>query len=460
MILGKEFMKSLVARFYSSSTAVRTVIWLADIIFLLSLLFVWWLWWEIKPTLSIFGHPLALRWNDNRLLIPLAALVIHGVAAYVAEGLDRARLMGVFRFPITVKLVMLYVALMGTVMIADNLLKKTKVEFQVAPMVLVSKNQGVEHFHKSMLADPDLVWKFEPGSSVFGGKINSLGFRDREVSREKGPGVRRVICMGDSVTAQGQPCYAQYLNQMLTNTPPDGGKWEALSMGVYGYSSMQGLRSFELLGKDLKPDVVIVSFGRNDHVWEVPDRTRLGARLSPTFRRVYMLLSHRTVGRLFLHAMDVKHQWTATKPKAPQADPRELRLPPEDFRLTMRQFVKEIRDCGATPILVAAARRRIPEDYVTKGCARTRDEFERQHDEYAQIVRDVARETGTTLVDLQKLMAGPECDGWFASDHIHLDFYDSEGDLEPWSKEQPGLRFVARSMYNAITNLNLSSTSR
>jgi lysophospholipase L1-like esterase len=288
---------------------------------------------------------------------------------------------------------------------------------------------------------------------VFGGKINSLGFRDREVNREKEKGVRRVICMGDSVTAQGQPCYAQYLHQMLTNAPPDGGKWEAISMGVYGYSSMQGLRSFDLLGKSLKPDVVIVSFGRNDHVWEIPDRTRLGARLSPTFRTIYMFLSNRTIGRMFLHVFDVRHQWTATKPKGPQADSRELRLPPEDFRITMRQFVKEIRSCGATPILVTAARRRIPENYVTKGCARTRDEFERQHDEYAQIVRDVAQETDTTLVDLQKLMAGPECDSWFASDAIHLDFYDSEGRIEPWSREQPGLRFVARSMYDAISTL-------
>lgn len=452
-------MKSLIKRFYSSGTAVRAVIWTADILFLASLLIVFWLWWEVKTTITLFGHTLPVRWNDNRLLIPLAALALHGVAAYGAEGLDRARRLGIFRFPITARLVMLYVAIMGTIMIADNLLKHTKVEFQVAPLVLVSKNQGVEHFHKSMLADPDLVWKFEPGSSVFGGKINSLGFRDREVSREKAPGVRRVICMGDSVTAQGQPCYAQYLNQMLTNAPPDGGKWEALSMGVYGYSSMQGLRSFELLGKSLKPDVVIVSFGRNDHVWEVPDRTRLGARLSPGFRSIYTLLSNRTVGRLFLHVMDVRHQWTATKPKVAKADTRELRLPPEDFRLTMRQFVKEIREAGATPILVAAARRRIPEDYVTKGCARTRDEFERQHDEYAQIVRDVAKETDTTLVDLQKLMAGPECDGWFASDAIHLDFYESEGGIEPWSREQPGLRFVARTMYNTISNLPPAQSS-
>lgn len=446
-------MKSVISRFFSSAITARALIWIADIFFLASLLLIWWLWWEVKTTVTVFGHTFALRWNDNRLLIPVAALAVHGIVAYGAEGMDRARRLGIFRFSITAKLVMLYVACMGTIMIADNLLKKTKVEFQVAPMVLVSKSQGVEHFHKSMLADPDLVWKFEPGSSVYGGKINSLGFRDREVNREKGPGVRRVICMGDSVTAQGQPCFAQYLNQMLTNAPPDGGKWEALSMGVYGYSSMQGLRSFDLLGKSLKPDVVIVSFGRNDHVWEVPDRTRLGARLSPSFRRIYMLLSHRVVGRLFLHVMDTRHQWTATKPKAPQADSRELRLPPEDFRLTMRQFVKEIRDCGAKPILVAAARRRIPEDYVSKGCARTRDEFERQHDEYAQIVRDVAKETGATLVDLQKMMAGRECDGWFASDAIHLDFYDSEGNIEPWSKEQPGLRFVARTMYNAISNL-------
>jgi len=446
-------IKSLVNRFYSSIPATSGVIMMADILFLISLLLMGACWWLVKTTVTLGGHTFLVKWNDNRMLIPLGLILLHGIVASGAESLDRKRRLGLFRYPLVAKLVFLYVACMGTVMIANGILKRTKIDIAVAPLVLVSKEKGVERFHRDMLADPDLVWRFVPGSSVYGGKINSIGFRDREVNPVKAPGVRRVICMGDSVTAQGQPCYAQYLNDMLTNSPPDGGKWEALSMGVYGYSAMQGLRLFELQGKSLKPDVVTVSFGRNDHVWEVPDRTRLGARVSPFFRRVYSVLSRRTIGRMILHVVDTRHQWTATKPKNPKADPRELRLPPEDFRLTLRQFVKEIREAGAQPVLVAAARRRIPEDYVTKGCARTRDEFEQQHDQYAQIVRDVAKETGTALLDLQKLMAGSEFDGWFASDAIHLDFYDSEGGMVPGSKEQPGLRFVARSMYSVINEM-------
>ena len=115
-----------------------------------------------------------------------------------------------FSHRIIPRLVLLYVAIMTPLKVADHFLKRTKLDIQLAPMVLVSRDEGVEHFHRDMLKDPDLVWRFEPGSTVYGGKINSLGFRDREVNPKKAEGVRRVICLGDSMTAQGQPGYARY----------------------------------------------------------------------------------------------------------------------------------------------------------------------------------------------------------------------------------------------------------
>ena len=62
-------------------------------------------------------------------------------------------------------------------------------------------------------------------------------------------------------------------------------------MGVYGYSSLQGLRVLELQAKDLKPDIVTVSFGRNDHVYESPDRVRMGTGLPSFLKGLYTLLS-------------------------------------------------------------------------------------------------------------------------------------------------------------------------
>ena len=446
-------MSSLIKRFYGSRAAVYGVILTADVLLVISLLVLGYCWWETKTTLTVWGHVFPIQWRDNRLLFPVGFLLLHGLATYGAESLDRARRLGLFRFPIVLRLILMYVSVMTTVILAEAVLRHTSMEIRLAPIVLASRQQGVERYHREMLADPDLAWKFEPGSSVYGGRINSLGFRDREVDPVKADGTHRVICFGDSVTAQGQPCYAQYLNDLLTNAPPGGGKWEAFSMGVYGYSSIQGLRLFELRGKQLKPDIVTVSFGRNDHTLDKADRVRLGVRLSPFTKGVVGFFSQRTIGRLLLHAADRRHVWTAPKDKASKEGEREIRVPPEDFRNTIREFVKEIRAIGATPILVTAARRAIPYSYVEGQVARSQEEFERGHDEYAQIIRDVAKETGSPLVDLRKTMADPKFDGCFARDAIHLDFYDSEGSMVPGSKEQPGLRFVARSLYEAIQGL-------
>lgn len=52
--------------------------------------------------------------------------------------------------------------------------------------------------------------------------------------------------MGDSCTAQGRPPYSDILHELLQRAPPTPETWEALNTGVYGYSSMQGLRQYQL----------------------------------------------------------------------------------------------------------------------------------------------------------------------------------------------------------------------
>jgi hypothetical protein len=59
------------------------------------------------------------------------------------------------------------------------------------------QNEFFEH-------DPKLLWKFKAGSSVHGQPINQLGFPEREIAAAKPEGTRRVICMGDSCSAEGR----------------------------------------------------------------------------------------------------------------------------------------------------------------------------------------------------------------------------------------------------------------
>ena len=429
----------------------------ADLLFLASLLVLGFCWWEVKTTVTLLGHEFAIRWRDPLFLPPVIFLSIHGVVAMSVASLDRAGRLGLFRSKWVGRLVMLYVSIMAPLMIADALLKRTKIDIRVAPIVLDNRPER-EFFGrtKEMLCDPDLVWKFIPDSNVYGRHVNRLGFREREVDPVKAAGVRRVICMGDSVTAQGQPGYSTYLHEMLTNAPPGGGRWEAFNMGVYGYSAMQGLRLFQLQVKELKPDFVTVSYGRNDHTTlENSDSERMAANLSPWAKRVYVVLSRRTLGRVILHMVDRGHLWTATRPKGAKNGERVLRVPPEDYRNVLRQFVREIRAIGAVPILLTPPRKsEIPQSYVDNNQAHSTEEYARMHDEYAEIVREVCRETGAPLLDMQRIITGPEWDGHFARDAIHLDAYDREGQMTLYQEEQPGLRRFAKALYDRIAELN------
>lgn len=439
------------------ASVLKKTIVAADILFLLSLLFLGFCWWEVKTTLTLLGHAFTLKWRDILFLLPVTFMLIHGLVASVSESLDRNGRLGLFRSKWVGRLVLLYISIMAPVMIADALLKRTKIDIHVAPIVLDAR-QEKEYYGrtKEMLRDPDLVWTFIPNSTVYGRHVNSLGYREREVNPVKAPGTRRVICLGDSVTAQGQPGYSQYLHEMLTNAPPDGGRWEAFNMGVYGYSALQGLRLFQLRVKDLKPDIVTVSFGRNDHTaHEHADRERMAANLSPLGKYVFSVLTRRTLGRVILYMFDRGHRWTAPHTKDKSRDERVIRVPPGDYRLALREFVAEIRSIGATPILLTPPRKsEVPVDYVKNKLAHSTAEYIQMHDQYAEIVREVSRETGAPLLDMQRIICGPEWDPHFARDAIHLDDYYEEHGLTLYSREQPGLRRFAKALYDKITELN------
>ena len=406
----------------------------------------------VAMTFTWRGGTIHVAWHDRLLLWPIVLLILRAIAASVGRAGDPSFPLGLFRFKATQRAVMILVGVMLPLVVVDKALRVMHIEVRVAPIVLKSRSNGVERYHHDLLRDPELLWKFEPGSTVFGRKINQLGFREREVNARKDNGARRVICLGDSVTAQGMPGYTQYLHEMLTNAPPDGARWEAFGMGVYGYASQQGLRLFELMGAGLQPDIVTVSFGRNDHnLAKEADRSRMAIRVSPVKEALYRVLGRRPVSRLFLCALERQHGWIG-RPNATL-----VRVSPEEFRENMNLFVREIRKVGAIPVLVTAPRRTIPHSYVANGYARTEEEFQKQHDDYAQIVRDVAHETGAPLLDLQKLMAGKDCDGYFAADAVHFDFYEKEGQMKCGEADQPGLRRVAREMYGLIGSLCATS---
>ncbi len=263
--------------------------------------------------------------------------------------------------------------------------------------------------------DPELLWRFTPNAQWGSVRINEHGFRTRSFTTVKEPGTRRLIALGDSCTAQGEPPYSDRLHDLLQQQSPTKERWEAFNMGVFGYSIEQGYRQFLNQGRHLQPDVVTLYFGWNDHwLYAKPDRLRLATRLSPGQARLARFIQNR---RLFgMLTRRIKAQ-----APAPEAKGRGFRVPPEHYAETLSNLVLSIRSVGAQPLIITAARRELTPTLVKTGHAEDPDVAEQAHDRYVEITRQVAESLQVPVLDLARDFSGPESDAYFSKDGIHFE---------------------------------------
>ncbi len=129
--------------------------------------------------------------------------------------------------------------------------------------------------HDQMYApDPDLGVVLRAGSDFdFEGvavripsthvTISSQGLRDTEIAVPKPPGVRRLLCVGDSTTfgwgVEADECFCSLLDDLL------GPGWETANLGIPGYNTAQEVRRLETAGLALEPDLVVLLVQDNDY---------------------------------------------------------------------------------------------------------------------------------------------------------------------------------------------------
>ena len=134
------------------------------------------------------------------------------------------------------------------------------------PPLRFFNQQGCEEhrLNAMMIPDPVLFWRLRPGwTSGTGDRISASGFRS-EFEKTKAPGVRRVVCIGDSSTyglfVPAASAWPSILGRSLAAAPGTG-TWEVLNLGVPGYTSWQARRLLETDVERLAPDVVIAEVG-------------------------------------------------------------------------------------------------------------------------------------------------------------------------------------------------------
>lgn len=455
----------------SKSPAPRTPSWMPAVLSVLDLallaalliLPLVWLCDQIKLDLQVAR--ISIRWNWKPVLMPVLLFAARSLAVlwFRRRGLAPA---GLFERLWFKRLLLALVSTYICVSMAQGLLILTDFKAEIPPAIVIVDNSGDGSLARNeTLPDPELIYRLKPGSVFAGRRVNAIGFLGREVNPIKQPATIRVICMGDSVTAQGRPCYAQYLHERLTNQPTTTERWEAFNMGIHAYSSLQGLALFKKQGRSMNPDIVSLYYGWNDH-WlaDKTDRQQMGLSMTPGAARLFNVLRKKRVFMFLVWSLNPVLHMARIGESPNNLDyrnmqdafhGRKLRVSHEEYRATLTAFVAAIRQAGAVPLLITAPRSSIAPANVHKRHIRSVEEGNRLHDQYVEITREVARQTRAPLLDLASIMTTPENLRYFAEDGIHFDLYSyeptMEGDADP--ERQPGLRRIAAELDSKIREI-------
>lgn len=118
-------------------------------------------------------------------------------------------------------------------------------------------------------ANPQRIYEATPGARGYGWEtaisINSHGFRGREYSLQKPPGVFRIVVIGDSITFgnrlapdENYPAVLEFLYQQ------SGKSVEVLNLALGGYDTLQEVATLADIGLSFDPDLVILGYCIND----------------------------------------------------------------------------------------------------------------------------------------------------------------------------------------------------
>ena len=227
----------------------------------------------------------------------------------------------------------------------------------------------------------------------------------------------QLLFLGDSCVELGN--YDEFFAQRLRERGLSGVR-EA-KLGTAGWSSYQGLRQLERDVVGLRPAVVTVQYGWNDH-WMgfgIED-SEVGKLRSP-------LVSMLERSRLF--QLGMKARVLALR----EGRVNPLRVPASDFRDNLRQMVATANAHGITAVLLTAPtshRKGHEPRYLMLRQIENLDQLVPLHQRYVAIVREVAEETGAPLCDLARdfgALPEPELARLFDADGIHLTKGAGEG---------------------------------
>ncbi len=252
--------------------------------------------------------------------------------------------------------------------------------------------------------DPDLFWVFHEGPG-----INKEGFRSGPLNQPKTPETFRILLLGDSCIFKYFPEMLKARLEKLTDR-----KIEIVNLAVPGYSSYQGRMLAEKFGYAAEPDLVIISFGWNDH-WLAYDARDSGKKAKIEHARVITSMLHHS--RLLQGIL-----WSLDRFKAPLPETRVL---PEEYRENLSAMRQVFKHSSAPVVFFTAASAHeslgVEDAIIQKHFGNDKGSIISLHKTYNEIVRQTARDQDGILFDLENSLKGrPDLNTVFKKDGIHF----------------------------------------
>jgi lysophospholipase L1-like esterase len=266
--------------------------------------------------------------------------------------------------------------------------------------------------------DPIRGWQNEAGYQHPDFRIDARGFRASPFAPPTGRTAARalrIVCLGDSRTfgvwrdrasIRFDADYPSRLEAEIRRFRR--GPLEVINAGVIGYSSSNGLHQYVTRILDLGPDVVIATFGFNDHLLSFAPARRIEESRNPLARQLRYALSSSALYRLaegtrqsigFLHPKPFSVRWVT----------------PERYAENLRRFGEVSRENGIRLLLLAFPLRPIERgDSVQSSRHPDRNPYagsgvedlaglHRLHDSYRDVLRRTAQEEEVALLELDEI---------------------------------------------------------
>lgn len=197
-----------------------------------------------------------------------------------------------------------------------------------------------------------------------------------------------IVYMGDSCTEGG--IYHEYINKMIHDRYP-GRKFIYANVGVSGWSSYQGLQQLKRDIVDIKPNIITIYYGWNDH-WVgfgIEDKDVRKINESLMFKlnklRIVQLLNKARIALFMIEKT------------------RLLRVSIGDYKKNLTEISRIAKENGIIPVLFTAPSAHIKGKEPKVLAERWLDNLNDLiplHNRYNSVVREVAQKENVFLIDL------------------------------------------------------------